>query len=73
MNYHGTIHADRVYTEDQLMSILDISQVQVIEYYKAGLTYFQATRKQKRQIAGSAYHRFIERMSKSWPDDETTE
>lgn len=70
MNYDGTIHADRTYTESQMMAILRISAAQMLEYYKQGLRFFQRTRKQERQVSGAEYHRFVERNSKPWDADE---
>lgn len=68
MNYDGTIDATKVYTEHQLRLILDISEAQLLEYFKAGLRFFQKTRQQPRQIAGSEYHRFVERNSTPWEE-----
>jgi hypothetical protein len=72
MNYDGTIHADRTYTESQMIKILGVSRSQMLEFYKDGLRYFQKTRSQQRQISGAEYHRFIERNSRPWEDDEVS-
>jgi hypothetical protein len=69
MNYDGTIHADVIYTEDQMMKILGISRDQMVEYYKLGLRFYQRTRSQRRQICGAEYHRFVERNSQLWEED----
>lgn len=73
MNYYGVIHADRTYTDIELATILRIDKTYLLDYYKAGLKFFQKTRKQPRQIAGSEYHRFISENSKSWPEDESVD
>ena len=73
MNFHGTIHADCSYTEEELMKVLGLSRPQMIEYYKLGLNFFQRTRKEPRQVVGDEYHRFIARNSQAWPEDEEGE
>jgi len=72
MNYDGTIHADRVYTDQQILQILNISEDQLNGYYKGprGLRYFQKTRQQKRLISGAEFHRFIERNQDEWPSED---
>ena len=64
MDYNGTICADRVYTEDQLRAILDISPAQLDQKLKKGLRYCQESRQQKRESSGAEYHRYVERNSK---------
>ena len=70
MNYNGTIHADKIYTENEMRHILNVSTAQMIEYYRDGLLFYQRSRQQERQISGAEYHRFIERNLQSWPSDD---
>ena len=73
MNIDGTIIAGQTYTENQLRLILDISQDQMLEHYKAGLRFFQRTRSQRRLITGDEWHRYTERNLQEWPRDESDE
>lgn len=70
MNFNGTVHADKIYTENELCHILDISRAQCVEFYKEGLLFYQRTRQQERQISGAEYHRFVERNLQSWPSED---
>lgn len=69
-NHYGSIEADVVYVESELIDILDITQRQLLEYYKDGLKFFQKKREQPRQIAGIVYLRYIEKKSRQWREDE---
>jgi len=69
LNVDGTIHADVVYTEHQLMLILGIRRQEMLEYYKDGLRYYQRNRKSPRLIPGSEWHRFVERRLREWHDE----
>jgi len=69
MNYDGTICADKVYTEQAIKLILHISQDQLNEYYREGLSYYERTRQQDRLISGACFHRFVERLSVPCPEE----
>ena len=72
-DFNGSVDVHKTYTEAQLIKILGISRAQMIEHYKDGLRFYQRSRKQQRQISGAEYHRFVERNSRPWEDDDAND